>query len=108
MRSCAVPASAVILLAAVFVAGCARKEEPKPAAPQAPAAAPASPVAEGKALFEQKCGVCHGLDRATGRSETREKWAEIIKTMQEKKADWISDGEAAKMLEYLSAERGKR
>ncbi len=107
MRSCAVPVSAVILLAAVIVAGCARKEEPKPA-PQAPAAAPASPVAEGKALFEQKCGVCHGLDRATSRSETRVKWAEIIKTMQEKKADWISDGEAAKILEYLSAEHGKK
>ncbi len=108
MRSCAVLASAAILLAAVFVSGCARKEEAKPAGPQAPAAAPASPVAEGKALFEQKCGVCHGLDRATGRSETRVKWAEIIKRMQEKKADWISDGEAVKILEYLAAEHGRK
>ncbi len=97
------------VLYAVVAAGCAGKEEPKPAAPApAPAAAPASPVAEGKALFEQKCGVCHGLDRATGRSETREKWAEIIKTMQMKKADWISDAEAAKILEFLGAEHGRK
>ncbi len=105
MRSRAVLASALIPLAAALVVGCARKEEPKPAAPP-PAAA--SPVAEGKALFEQKCGVCHGLDRATGRTETRVKWAEIVKAMQEKKADWISDGEALKILDYLAAEHGKK
>jgi len=109
MRSRAAFASVVIPLAAVFVFGCARKEEPKPAAPPpAPAAAPASPVAEGKALFEQKCGVCHDLDRATSRTETRVKWAEIIKTMQGKKADWISDGEAVKILDFLAAEHGKK
>ncbi len=108
MRSRAALASAVILLAAVFVSGCARKEEPKPAAPSQAPAAPASPVADGKALFEQKCGVCHGLDRATSRNETREKWAAIVKTMQEKKADWISDAEAARILDYLSAEHGKK
>ncbi len=109
MRSRAVFASVVILLAAVFVSGCSRKEEPGRAAPpQAPAAAPVSPVAEGKALFEQKCGACHGLDRAASRTETRVKWAAIVKTMQEKKADWISDAEAARILDYLAAEHGTK
>ena len=111
MRSRAALASLVILLAAVFVFGCAKKEEPKPAAPPpAPAASgspAASPVAEGMVLFGQKCGVCHGVDRATSRAETRAKWAEIIKTMQGKKSEWISDAEAAKILEYLAAEHGK-
>ena len=106
MRSRAALASVVIPLAAVFIFGCAGKEEQKPAGAQpAPAA---SPVAEGKALFERKCGVCHGLDRATGRAETRAHWAEIIKTMQLRKADWISDGEAAKILDYLATEHGKK
>lgn len=109
MRLRAVFAFVAVLFAAAAVAGCARKEEPKPAAaPAAPAASPASPVAEGKALFEQKCGVCHELARATGRAETRVKWAEIVKTMQMKKADWISDAEAARILDYLSAEHGKK
>src|SRR5512145_651449 len=104
MRLRAVFAFFVLLLAAVMVFGCAKKEEPKPAAP-APAAAPA---ADGKALFEQKCGVCHGIDRATVRSEPKERWVEIVKSMQGKKADWITDAEAAKIVDFLAAEHGKK
>lgn len=93
----------VALLMVAVVSGCAKKEEPKPAAP-APAV---SAEEEGKALFEQKCSVCHGLDRSTARTETREKWTSIIKEMQKRKADWIKDAEAAKILEYLSSAHGK-
>ncbi len=106
MRSRAVFASLVVLLAAALVLGCAKKEEPKPAAP--PPAPAVSPAAEGKALFEVKCGVCHGLDRATARAETKEKWTEVVKTMQAKKADWITDADAAKIVEFLAAEHGKK
>ena len=94
------------LLVVTLAVGCSKQEAPKPAAPAAPAAAPAS--ADGKALFEQKCSVCHGMDRATARHETKEKWAEIVKSMQGKKADWISDAEASKIIDYLAAEHGKK
>jgi len=80
----------------------------KPEAPKQEAAPAVSAVAEGKALFEQKCSVCHGLDRATARAETKEQWASIIKSMQTKKADWISDADAGKIVEYLSTEHGKK
>jgi len=103
MRVRAVVPFLVLLLTVAVLSGCAKKEEPKPAAPP-PAV---SAVEEGKALFEQKCSVCHGLDRATARTETREQWASIIKEMQGKKADWISDADAAKILEYLAAAHGK-
>ena len=93
----------VMLLA--FAIGCAKQEPPQPAAP---AAAPAAPELDGKALFETKCSVCHGLDRATARKETKEKWTEIVKTMQGKKADWISDADASKIIDYLAAEHGKK
>lgn len=106
MRSRAVFASLVVLLAAALALGCAKKEEPKPAAP--PPAPAVSPAVEGKALFEVKCSACHGLDRATTRTETKEKWAEIVKTMQGKKADWITDADAAKIVEFLAAEHGKK
>lgn len=102
------------LLILSLAIGCSKQEAPKteapPAAPPAaPAAAPAAGGAEdGKALFELKCGVCHGLDRALVRAETREKWAGIIKDMQGKKADWISDADAAKILDYLVATHGKK
>lgn len=104
MRSRPVFAFLVVLLAAPFVFGCAKKEEPKPAAP-APAV---SPAVEGKALFEQKCSVCHDLARAAARAETKEKWAQIVKDMQGKKADWITDSDAAKIVEFLAAEHGKK
>ena len=96
----------VMLLA--FAIGCAKQEPPKPAAPAAPVAAPAAPAADGKTLFDNKCGVCHGIDRATVRTETKEKWASIVKDMQGKKADWISDADAAKIVDYLAAEHGKK
>jgi mono/diheme cytochrome c family protein len=103
MRLRAVAPFLAVLLAVAAVSGCAKKEEPKPAAP-IPAV---SAVEEGKVLFDQKCSVCHGLDRSTALAETREKWASIIRDMQVKKADWISDGDAGKILEYLSSVHGK-
>ena len=97
------------LLVLSMAIGCAKQEPPKPAAPAAPvAAAPAAPAADGKTLFDQKCSVCHPLDRATARKEMKEKWASILKEMQGKKADWISDADAAKIVDYLTAEHGKK
>lgn len=95
--------SLAFLAVMALTAACSKSEAPKPAAPP-----PVSATAEGKALFEQKCSVCHGLDRATARAETREKWTSIIKDMQSKKGDWISDADGAKILEFLSAEHGKK
>jgi mono/diheme cytochrome c family protein len=93
----------------VLAAGCAKQEPPKPATPAAPAAsAPEAPVQSGKVLFENKCSVCHGVDRATSRSESKEKWASIVKEMQGKKDGWISDAEASKIVDYLAAEHGKK
>jgi len=94
----------VMLLA--FAIGCGKQEPPKPAAPAA--VAPAAPALDGKTLFDNKCGVCHGIDRAIVRAETKEKWASIVKDMQGKKADWISDAEATKIVDYLAAEHGKK
>lgn len=107
MRMRDLVALAVVLCLAMFMVGCSKSEPPKPAS-QAPAAPAVSPAAEGKALFEQKCSVCHGLDRATARQESKEKWASIVKDMQGKKADWISDADAAKIVEFLASEHGKK
>lgn len=116
MRACRAVCCVLSLLLLSLAVGCSKTEAPKPEAPPAapaataPSAAPAEggAVAEGKTLFEQKCGVCHELARATSRTETKEGWAAIVKDMQGKKAGWISDAEAAKIAEYLSAGYGKK
>jgi mono/diheme cytochrome c family protein len=95
--------SVVILFLVVFAMGCSKADAPKPAGTPVVSAA-----AEGKALFEQKCGVCHDIGRATARQETKEKWTEIVKTMQGKKADWIADADVAKIVEFLASEHGKK
>ena len=106
MRVRSVVLCVVSLMLLAFAVGCAKQEPPKPAAPAAPAAA--APAADGKTLFETKCSVCHGIDRATARTETKEKWASIVKEMQGKKAEWISDAEASKIVDYLAAQYGKK
>ncbi|MGA7104468.1 MAG: cytochrome c [Candidatus Deferrimicrobiaceae bacterium] len=103
MRLRAVVPFLAVLLVVAAVSGCAKKEEAKPA-PSTPAVAA---MGEGKAIFEQKCSVCHGLDRATARTETKDKWSAIIKEMQGKKAGWITDEEAARVLDYLTSAYGK-
>jgi mono/diheme cytochrome c family protein len=100
VRSVVLIVVSVMLLA--FAIGCAKQEPPKPAAPAA------APAADGKTLFDTKCGVCHGIDRATARRESKEKWASIVKEMQGKKADWISDTDASKIVEYLALDHGKK
>src|SRR5512139_3528824 len=105
MRVRSVVLCVLSLLVLTLVFGCAKPEAPKQEAP--PAAPAAAPAAEGRALFESKCGVCHGLDRATVRKETKEKWAAIVKDMQGKKADWISDADAPKIVEFLASQYGK-
>jgi len=86
----------------------AQASAPGPEAAVPSAGATPAEIAEGKAFFGRKCGVCHDIDRAAGdRRETREGWAAIVKDMQGKKAGWISDAEAAKILGYLVAEHGR-
>ena len=97
--------SLVFFAVIVLATACSKPEAPKQEAP--PPAPAVSAVEEGKALFEQKCSVCHGLDRATARVESKERWMAIIKEMQGKKADWITDADAAKILEYISSTHGK-
>jgi mono/diheme cytochrome c family protein len=103
MRLHAVCSYIIILLIVFLVSGCSKKEEPKPALSEPAVAA----MGEGKTIFEQKCGVCHGLDRATARTETKEEWSAIIKEMQEKREGWISDEDAARVLDYLTSAYGK-
>ena len=100
------------LLFLTLVLGCSKSEAPKQETPVAATtmAQPTTPgpptgeaVEKGQALFEQKCSQCHDLKRATSRTETKEKWAEIVKQMQGKPGSGISDADGEKILNYLTA-----
>jgi cytochrome c5 len=116
MRTRTAMVSAVFVAILVLAASCSKTEPLKMEAPpgspmaSASAAAPAAggAVADGKALFEQKCGLCHGLGLSTSRTETTAGWTSIVKQMQGKKSGWISDDEAAKIVEFLTAEHGRK
>lgn len=105
VRSVLLIVVSVMLL--IFAIGCAKQEPPTPT-PAPPPPPLAVRVPDGKTVFEMKCSVCHGIDRATARKETKEKWADIVKQMRAKKVDWISDAEAAKIIDYLAKEHGTK
>ena len=62
---------------------------------------------EAKALFETKCSKCHGFDKALGKSKTMDEWKKTVAAMQKKSGDWISDKEAATIVDYLTEKAGK-
>jgi len=71
-------------------------------APQ-PAASGAS-IAEGDrpALFERKCGLCHPAGWVSYSAQTRDDWALLVERMRRLRRGWISDEEAAAIVDYRS------
>jgi len=112
MRSRSIVSCILSLWMISMASGCSKSDAPAtggaPASPAAPAPWALTSVAEGKKLFDQKCGVCHDLARAADRKETRDGWVAIVKNMQGKKAGWISDADALKILDFLVAEHGRK
>lgn len=86
MRSCMLMLLIAILTLTV-AAGCARR--------------PLGPDAEAQKLFETRCTRCHTLDRVAKHDPGKEPWAELVKDMQGKKPGWISDQDAAEIVEHL-------
>ena len=62
---------------------------------------------DGQALFEKKCGACHGLSLTTGRREWKPEWRRIVDRMARKRDGWISAEEAAAVVDYLGSEYGR-
>jgi len=69
-------------------------------------------LAEERHLFEQKCSLCHTLDRVYLTPLTDETRKHIVKRMKGKIPGWISEEEALLIVDYLSkapkVERSKK
>ncbi|PLX42755.1 MAG: hypothetical protein C0608_01430 [Deltaproteobacteria bacterium] len=61
---------------------------------------------DAKALFEEKCGLCHSIDRPLAKNKDYEGWKRTVDRMAKKNPGHISEEEAKTITEYLAAERG--
>lgn len=61
---------------------------------------------EGKALFEEKCGMCHPIDRAKSLKKSREGWEATVMRMKNRNAAPITEEEAKKIIDYLAKTYG--
>lgn len=87
------------VLSALWLAGCASG----PSVAPEPADRALLP---GKAAFEAKCGLCHGIDRALGKNKVPAEWEKTVTRMQAKVPDRISAVDVRAILAYLNAVQG--
>jgi len=73
------------------------------APPPSPTAGPAEP--EGLVLLEERCTVCHGLDRVERAQKTREEWVSTVDRMVSIGAQ-LSDAEKEVLVGYLAETYG--
>lgn len=62
---------------------------------------------EGKAIFEQRCAKCHGLDKATSKKKTEKEWLSTVERMKKKGAS-LNDEETRAVVEHLAKNYGKK
>jgi hypothetical protein len=60
----------------------------------------------GDALFKEKCGICHSVDRALNRFDPTESWEKVVARQRAKAPFWISAEQARAVVNYLET-RGK-
>jgi cytochrome c2 len=58
---------------------------------------------DAKALFENRCSMCHPIDK----SKSGEEWRQTVMRMKARAGDRISDQEAEIIIKYLTEIRGK-
>ena len=115
--------AAVVVAAAILVAcgGLAPPEGTQPPAEAQPTQAPveaqptqssqetqptaAPPAGNGAALLEERCTVCHSLDRVTSASKTRQEWEQTVTRMVGKGARLNTD-EQEILISYLTETYG--
>lgn len=55
-----------------------------------------------KDLFEQKCGLCHSLDRPKSKKKTAAEWESTVMRMKNNNGAPVTDEDAKMIIEYLS------
>jgi cytochrome c5 len=63
------------------------------------------PSGDGAALLEERCTICHGLDRTTSARKTGEQWEQTVARMIAKGAE-LNEDEQAILIAYLAETYG--
>jgi len=84
--------SLLALIAIITLMGCASMDK-------AIAENPSSPAMQGKMLLEQRCTVCHSLDRVNAMNTDQAGWDKIIDRMIQKGAK-LNAEERQKVIDY--------
>ena len=62
---------------------------------------------EAKALFEEKCNICHSATNATDLRETPDGWREIVLRMKDDNGCDLSNAQVETILGYLNKNYGR-
>jgi cytochrome c5 len=82
--------------------GIRQKEEGPAEKPETKAEETGEKALDGKALLQERCTRCHGLDRVEKHARVdREHWANIVREMMRKGAK-LNDDERNALLDYLA------
>lgn len=92
----ALVAVSLVLLLSTLLAACGGGGEQQDEGQSAP------DTLDGKTLVEERCTECHGLDRTTGASKTKEEWKTTVERMVSKGTD-LNAEEQEIVIEYLAA-----
>ena len=82
----------VLFVLGIVLAACGGAQEPAPGS---------GAELDGKALVEERCIKCHGLDTVTGAQKSPDGWQSNVERMIAKGAQ-LDDAEKAAVIEYLS------
>jgi len=74
-------------------------------APQEEEPAEPPPTGDGAALLEERCTVCHGLERPTSARKIRDEWEKTVIRMVSKGAE-LNEEEQETLIEYLAETYG--
>jgi mono/diheme cytochrome c family protein len=86
----AIAVLALILTSVLAACSGAAKQEPA-----------ASSTLDGEALVEERCSTCHGLDRVTSASKTRDEWQANVERMVNNGAE-LNEAEQEAVIDYLA------
>ncbi len=98
----------VVLVVGILAACGGRTETPSPtvaASPTvavSPTVAASPPVADGATLLQERCTVCHTLERVESARKTAEEWERTVARMIRRGAE-LTEAERAVLVEYLAA-----